>query len=199
MAVLSNRQESFGDRVILALAIALSIVLSTPAISATVALNVDRRDDAMVIEADAVLDADAATAWRVLTDYERYAEFMPDVKSSRVIARHGHEVTVRQTGNATFWLMRASVDITYQIVEDPPFRLQSRARSGPLASLESSYVLTPSDDGVRLHYEGRLARSIELVGPLEANEKIIARQLRALVDEMERASAGARRSRTRAS
>lgn len=87
------------------------------------------------------------------------------------------------------------MEITYQIVEDPPSGLRSRAVSGPLATLESSYTLTPSGDGLRLHYEGRIGWSVEFVGPLEANEKRAARQFRALVEEMEQASAGVRRSR----
>lgn len=197
MAIGSKRLGPFGRR--MALALALAAALPTPAVSATVALTVARQDDAIVIEADAQLDSDVTTAWRVLTDYERYAEFLPGVRSSRVIARRGYEITVKQTGDATFWLMTAPVSITYQIVEDPPSQLRSLAESGPFATLASSYALTPSGDGVHLRYEGRIARSVELVGPLEANKQSIARQFRALVDEIERTSAGARRSRTGAS
>lgn len=181
------------------LVFALGIALSATAVAATVMVNVDRRDGVIVIEADAVMDSDPATAWRVLTDYERYVDFMPDVKSSRVIARRGTDVTVEQTGDATFWLMRTPVAITYQIVEEPPSRLRSRARSTLLPVLESSYTLTPSGDAVRLHYEGRIGRSVEFVGPLEANEQTFTRQFRALVDRIEQAGAAAHCSRAGAS
>ena len=52
----------------------------------------------MNIHAGVVLNADVATAWRVLTDYGRYAEFIPDLHLSRIVARHGATVTVEQSG-----------------------------------------------------------------------------------------------------
>ena len=55
--------------------------------AATISFRVDRGSEAVEIEASAVLRADASTAWRVLTDYGRYADFIPDVRASRVISR----------------------------------------------------------------------------------------------------------------
>jgi hypothetical protein len=139
-----------------------------------------------------VLDADAATAWRVLTDYGRYVEFIPDLRESQVVARHGAMVTVRQSGDAMLWLLRIPLEITFEITESPPDRLQSRAVAGSLRALASSYVLTPAPPGVRLDYTGRVAPGFELFGVIEeaAVRQNVARQFQALADEIERSGAG---------
>lgn len=65
------------------------------------------------------------------------------------------------------------------------------ARLAGLAALASSYALTPVASGVRLDYAARIAPGFELFGRIEemAVEQNIARQFRALADEIERRSA----------
>ena len=69
-----------------------------------------------IIRASVVLNADAATAWRVLTDYDRYTEFIPNLRVSRVVARQGTTVTVEQSGDAALWLFKMPLDITFEIM-----------------------------------------------------------------------------------
>jgi methyl coenzyme M reductase subunit C-like uncharacterized protein (methanogenesis marker protein 7) len=71
----------------IAFAMMLMLAGSQPAAAATVTINANLQGDAIDIHASAMLNADAATAWRVLTDYDRYAEFIPDLRVSRVVAR----------------------------------------------------------------------------------------------------------------
>src|SRR5574340_1167099 len=46
------------------------------------------------IHASVMVACDPATAWKVLTDYDRYASFIPSVETSRVVARDGAQVVV---------------------------------------------------------------------------------------------------------
>jgi hypothetical protein len=149
--------------------------------------------DAIDIRASAVLRADVATAWQVLTDYDRYVDFIPDLRTSRVVARHGGTVTVEQSGDAMLWLLRMPLDITFEIEEAPPRRIRSQAIGGSLRALTSDYALVPTDAGLRLDYVGRIAPGFELFGHLEliAVRDNIARQFQALADEIERRSASA--------
>ena len=173
-------------RVVL-IALALLGLVVGPAAAATIAVGVSRHADGIRIEASALLRTDVATAWRVLTDYERYVEFIPDLRMSRVVARRDRMVTVQQSGDATLWVLRLPLDITFEIAEFPPFRLQSRAVAGSLRALESTYLLTQEASGVRLDYTGRVATGFELFGPIEqyAVERNIARQFQALADAIE--------------
>jgi len=172
-------------------ALAVFIVVAPPAAAATITVDAERRGATIEIRASAQLKADAATAWRVLTDYDRYPEFIPDLRVSRVVARRGATVTVEQSGDATLWLLRIPLDITFEITEFPPNRLQSRGVAGSLRAISSSYLLTPAAHGVRLDYAGHVAPGFELFGPLEqmAVQQSVARQFQALADEIEQRSA----------
>ncbi len=159
--------------------------------AATVSVDIDRRGDTVVIEASARLTADAATAWRVLTDYDRYGNFIPGVRSSRVVARRGSAVIVEQSDDVGFWLLRLPLRVTYEVAEHPPSRLRSNATASTLPALESSYVLTPAASGVRLDYVGHVGPGLAFLGRIEQRilQKDIVRQFQALADEIERRSA----------
>jgi carbon monoxide dehydrogenase subunit G len=191
----TERGLTYRVCVVLAAAFAglLAIAVVPPAVAAaTIAVESERDGDAVKIHARAVLNADVATAWRVLTDYDRYAEFIPDLRVSRVVARRGSTVTVEQSGDAA-WLVRFPLEITYEINEVPPSRLQSRAVAGSLRSLVSSYTLTPANPGTRLDYSGHVEPGFALFGQIEQTvvERNVARQFQALADEMERQGAHA--------
>jgi ribosome-associated toxin RatA of RatAB toxin-antitoxin module len=173
---------------ILAIAVALPV-----AAAATIAVESERHGDAVYIHAAVVLKADAATAWRVMTDYNRYAEFIPELRLSRIVARRGSTVIVEQSGDATFWLFKLPLDITFEINEIPPSGLQSRAVAGSLRSLTSSYALTPVTSGTRLDYHGHVEPGFAPFGQIAqtAVERNVARQFQALADEIERQSAKA--------
>jgi hypothetical protein len=100
---------------VMAFAMMLLLAGPQPAAAATVTINAKLQDDAIDIHASAMLNADAATAWRVLTDYDHYAEFIPDLSVSRVIARNGATVTAEQSGSAEFWLFKLLVHATFEV------------------------------------------------------------------------------------
>jgi len=179
-----------------AVAVALIMMLAggPPAAAAMVTINTKLQGDAVDIRASAMLNANAATAWRVLTDYDRYTEFIPDLRLSRILARRGATVTVEQSGDAALWLFRMPLDITFEITEIPPNNLHSRAVAGSLRALTSSYALSSVASGIRLDYVGHVAPGFELFGRIEQTvvERNVARQFQALADEIERQSAATR-------
>jgi hypothetical protein len=186
----SKAPGGMTTRIVVTVTLAL-LVAAQPVAAATIAISTERDGDTIEIRASAVLHADVATAWRVLTDYNRYTEFIPDLRVSRVVARRGSIVTVEQSGDAALWLFKMPLDVTFEISEIPPNSLQSRAVAGSLRALVSSYALTPAASGIRLDYVGRVAPGFELFGRIEqvAVEQNVARQLQALADEIERRSA----------
>lgn len=174
----------------------LSIVVAGvgAATAATVTVSTERGGDAIDIHASALLNADTTTAWRVLTDYTRYTDFIPDLRVSRVISRKDARVIVEQSGDAALWVFKLPLDITFDVSEFPPTRLQSHATAGSLPVLDSTYTLNPAGTGVRLDYAGRVNTGYGWFGHIEqtAVEANIARQFKALVDEIERQDAASR-------
>lgn len=173
-----------------ALALAAALAVTSVASAATIDVHIDRRGDALFIDAKALLDADAATSWRVLTDYARYPDFIPGLRSSEVIARAGSSVTVAQTGDAV-WLFGAPVHVVYEITEWPTSRVESRITSGCECTLESAYSLAPSAAGMAMRYGGRLTLHDGILTPIEraAAGRAVVREFRALAEEIERKAA----------
>lgn len=175
--------------VLAAAAVAL-VMLWVPEVAAATDLRVDvrRTTGVLLIDASAFLRADPATAWRVLTDYDRYADFVPGIRSSRVVSRRSKGLTVMQSGEASLWLLRMPVEIIFEIQEFPPTRIESRATAGIMQALARSYRLTPSAGGVLLEYEARLVARSALLGGLQqiAVRQSAIREVQALADEIER-------------
>ena len=171
--------------------LAATMLFVSTASAATVDVSVHRVDDTVVIEASALVAADSETAWRVLTDYDHYVDFVPGLKDSHVVSRQGDRLTVAQSGDASFWLLRMPYDVTYEVTEFPPYRVESRATASALRHFESTYVLTPSSRNVRIDYIGHLAPRDALMGRFEqmAARRGIVREFEALVEEIERVAA----------
>ena len=147
-----------------------------------------RDDDAVIVQAEAQLDAPLQTAWRVLTDYEHYAEFIPDLKSSRVLARSGNTAIVEQKGEAGFFFYHFPLEVTFSVTEIPDNTVSSRAISGTFREMIGTYVLTETKAGVRLVYTGRLVPAFTLpplIG-VPAVRAAVERQFLALAREIRR-------------
>ena len=185
-----------AKRLGLTIALAAAMAAAPPVAAAPISFNVLRGDDTIDVQASATVRADITTAWRVLSDYDRYTGFIPDLLRSQVVARSGSKVTVEQSGLAVLWLLKMPVEVTFEIDENPPHGLQSRAVAGSLRSLTSTYVLTPVISGTRLDYLGHVATGFEFFGRIEtyAVRENVARQFQALVDEIERVAAATGRA-----
>jgi carbon monoxide dehydrogenase subunit G len=172
----------------------LLALLAQSAAAATIAISLANRADTIEIEGNADLNADAETAWRVLTDYERYVDFIPGLQESRVVARNGATVTVEETGGVKLWQLHMPLDVTFEITEMAPTGLVSRVVAGDLRALNSRYVLTPVGNRVRLEYTGELGSGLALFGAIErlAVKDNVALRFQALADEIERRSAAGR-------
>lgn len=153
-----------------------------------IALDARPIDGSVVIEAAASVDSDRATAWRVLTDYGRYDQFVPGLHSSRVLTRAGRAVKVEQSGEAYLGPLGKGFDVVFEIDEHPEASVQSRIVAGCDCTLQSTYALRPKGEKVRLVYSGRLVVGGSIGRALEEAvvERWIAQQLTALVAEIER-------------
>ncbi len=146
-----------------------------------------REGDAVIVEAHALLHADLEIAWEVLTDYDRYAEFIPDLKSSRVVARSGGTVIVEQKGQVGFFLFRFPMEVTLSVTEDPRSGITSRAIAGTFREMTGSYTLMRDGDELRFTYSGRIVPDF-LLPPLIGTAAVraaVKKQFGALVKQMQ--------------
>ena len=168
----------------------LAIFAVSPAIANEIELHAHRDGDAIVIKAAAFLDVNVAAAWRVLTDYERYPAFIPDLRSSKVIGREGGVVTLDQEGDVRLLWMRLPMRSRLSITETPQRAVESRQLTGTMQAFAGRYELELAGDRMRLIYTARLVidpeqRSLLDRAMVQTNAK---RHFVALVTEIERAA-----------
>jgi len=169
----------------------LFVLLSSVSAAADLKVEARRDGDAVVVQARARVRADVGTAWAVLTAYDRYAEFIPDLKSSEILARAGDTLIVHQKGEVGFFLFHFPMEVTFSVTEQPPTGINSRAISGTFKEMTSAYTLAQDEDSVHLTYSGRLVpdfRLPPLIGTA-AVKAAVEKQFGALVKEIQRRAA----------
>jgi ribosome-associated toxin RatA of RatAB toxin-antitoxin module len=153
---------------------------------------VARRDgDAVMVEARSSLTAEARIAWEVLTDYEHYPDFVPDLTSSQVLARTGNELIVEQKGVAGFFLFHFPLEVRLTVTEYPFELITSSAISGNFKSMTGAYQLILEGERLRVTYVGRLVPTFRLPPLLGITAIRIAveKQFTGLVREIQRRQA----------
>jgi carbon monoxide dehydrogenase subunit G len=156
-----------------------------------VSVAATRRDDALEVVCWAMLDAPPDLIWQTLTDYDRLAEFIPGMRRSRLIERHGAVAVIEQSGDAGFLFLSFPLDVTLASTERPPHALEVKLLKGDLKRLDGAYRIEPQPDGrIRLTWSGIVeAQSMPpLLGELVMRANI-ADQFRGMVREIERRDA----------
>lgn len=150
-----------------------------------------RRDDALEVVCRAMLQAPMELIWQTLTDYGRLAEFIPGMRSSRIIARSGAVATIEQTGEARFLFVTYPIEVTLISTERPPHVIEATLLKGNLKRLDGTYRIEAQDGGrVLLTWTGVVeALSMPpLIGEMMMRGSI-EDQFRGMVEEIERRDA----------
>jgi ribosome-associated toxin RatA of RatAB toxin-antitoxin module len=170
----------------------LLLFLLPQALAGEIAIDAARRGPAIVVSAQADLHADVRTAWQVLTDYDRYASFIPDLTVSRVLSRGPGSAVVEQRGEARFLFLSYPLEVRLAVAETPYRSVRSRAIAGNFRELVGRYELEPTRGGLRLVYSGRMVLGEEPPGLVDVFviRRNVARQFEALVREIDRRAAG---------
>lgn len=161
-----------------------------------VSVETTRRGAAVEVRAYARVEALQATVWDTVTDYDRLAQFVPGMRSSRVVAHRNGDLVVEQHGESRFLVFTYPLDVTLLARARPPGAVDVRLLSGNLKRLDGSYRLEPAGAGwVALRWTGLIEPDAlpPLLGELLMRAAIEA-QFTGMVREIERRAALARRS-----
>lgn len=164
------------------------LFLLGPAWAAEVVVHVTRSGELLEVQATAEFRGEMHRTWEVLTGYERYAEFIPEMHVSRVVSREGSRVEVEQKGEARILFVGFPIDVRLSVVEYPRERIVSRATGGNFREMLGEYRLEEARGRMKLHYSGRLVPDFivpPVIGTLIFRHNIET-TFRALVDEIER-------------
>jgi ribosome-associated toxin RatA of RatAB toxin-antitoxin module len=159
-------------------------------------VETSRRGDAVEVACRATLRAPRELVRQTLTDYNRLAEFVPGMASSRVLEVRGPTSIVEQKGEARFLFFSFPIEVTVATTERAPDLITVQLIKGNLKRLEGAYRMESLDDGrLVLHWRGLIEPESSmppLIGELLMRASI-ADQFEGMVREIERREA-ARRS-----
>jgi carbon monoxide dehydrogenase subunit G len=146
--------------------------------------------DGMTYVCDVLMHAPvpAAVAWEVLTDFEHMAQWVPNVRASRVLKRERNSVTVEQHGLARYGALGFPYTSRRRIEMVEPLTVRSIQVEGSMRRFDSLMTLEPDEKGTRLTYHlemvpGLVARAVLSRSFLEHE---LAEQFGAIVGEMVR-------------
>jgi ribosome-associated toxin RatA of RatAB toxin-antitoxin module len=181
----------FGAALFFTLAVAPGLVRAA---AGAIETRIERQGEYITVNASVLMQVDARIAWEVLSDYDNLAQFIPDMKSSRVVSRDGNRVLVEQKGEFGFFFYRQPVDVMLEVVEEPRRRIDARRISGNIRDLQTHYELKASDPGVKLDYAGRFIPefSVPPFFGMAMVRRVVERRFRAMVEEIVRRDALAR-------
>lgn len=119
----------------IATAIALSLgLLGSAAAWADARVKVDGNDAILRVVAEIGADVDRDTAWSVLTDYNRWSQFVPDLLVSRVISRPGEPLRLEQRGRIPV-LPNLPLVMILAVEETPPSVIRLQRTAGNVRNL----------------------------------------------------------------
>jgi len=142
-------------------------------------------------EIDSRVDRDLA--WAVLTDYNRWSEFIPDLHVSRVISPPGEPIRLEQRGSIP-WLPNFPLVMIALVEEYPPRTIRFQRIAGNIQALVGEWQIQGKSP-VRLVYRATVMPGFPM--PPEASIEIFRHdakvRLEAMAREMERRAAPSRK------
>lgn len=158
------------------------------------ALTVERVDGAggskvYRIASSATVAAAPAVVWRVLTDYNRMAEFVPDLKSARVVSRSGDKVVIEQLGAVRFLFFSQPIRLVVQAHEQAPGRIDVTLIEGDMKLYRAAWELHPAAaGGTTVSYSASIEPAFYVPGVMGASlvRQDIAKMMGAVLQRIAR-------------
>lgn len=161
--------------------------------------SVDRKLLSGDIDITAYVDvpADSSTAWETLTDYNRLANFVPDMQVSRLLSRPGEPIRIYQRGEKSWLMLGIPLELVFQMDEVPPSHIRFRLLTGNINGMTGEWKISPYGNWVRISYRAYVVPgvlSLRAPGDYLLIERDIETMLRAIGREILRRKAAGERS-----
>lgn len=153
----------------------LLFVMTPPAFAQQVAVAVTRadigRDHVFEVVASGTVKASPADVWKVLTDYERMPEFVPDLEKTKVISRVGNKAIIEQSGVARFLFLKRTINLVVHVSEEPISTIVITLVTGDMKTYQCRWEMTalPDGAGTRIAYSGTMVPKFYVPGMLGSN------------------------------
>ncbi len=145
-------------RLILGCLAGIALAVTAPVRAAQeFSIEAHAQGNAVVIHTRARIHAHFAVIWTTLNDYEHLPQFVPGMKSSRVLEKRGSTSIVEQKGVMEILMFSYPIEVTVETVEHLPDSISVRVLKGNLKQLDGGYSLeqvADHEDEYILHWQG---------------------------------------------
>lgn len=167
----------------------LCLGLAVSAAHAEARVRVEANEAIISVQAEIDARVDRDLAWSVLTDYNRWSEFIPDLAVCRVISAPGEPIRLEQRGSIP-WLPNFPLVMIALVEEKPPRSIRFQRIAGNIRALVGEWQIQGRSP-VRLVYRSTVMPGFPM--PPEASIEIFRHdakvRLEAMAREMERRAA----------
>jgi carbon monoxide dehydrogenase subunit G len=160
----------------------LFLTCTSLAAAAEVTVQVTRQDDAFRVKANVLVAVNQRVAWHVLTDYDKLANFVPGMRSSRIVSAPGEPLLLEQKGETGFFLFRIPIEVVSRIEETPLNTIRFQSVGGNLKNQGGEWALERHDHVTRVSYRADITPGFPL--PPLLGPAIVGRDVRIMVESV---------------
>ena len=91
--------------------------------------------------------------WRVITDYEHLADFIPNLAKSELLPSPEGRIRLEQVGAQCFLRVKFCARVVLEMTENFPSQLGFTMSEGDFKQFEGAWKLRPTEQGTQLSYE----------------------------------------------
>ena len=117
-----------------------------------IAVQVQKRGELVVVDAEFTAPVAPKLAWEVLTDFNHMSNFISNVKFSSITSQQGSKLQVAQKGAAKRGPMSFSFNSVREIELQPIQKITSHVISGSMKKLDGVTTLRADGNGSRIVY-----------------------------------------------
>ena len=175
------------------LAAGILLILNIAAVAAQpgLAITVEKRGDAFVVDATVDFPVPLQTAWDVLTDFDNMTSVLSNLTASRITGRSGNTLLVQQEGKARYGIFSYAFASEREIRLEPMKRILAKQLSGNAKRFASAMELSETGNGTQGRYHAEVVPDSGIArafgGPFLQHE--IEEQFTAMANEMVRRKA----------
>jgi ribosome-associated toxin RatA of RatAB toxin-antitoxin module len=105
------------------------------------------------ILASVVIPAPVEKVWQVITDYERLADFVPNLTSSKLLPHPAGKIRLEQIGAQCFLRFKFCARVVLEMSEQFPHKVGFAMTEGDFNQFEGAWQLSATAEGTHLSYD----------------------------------------------
>jgi carbon monoxide dehydrogenase subunit G len=149
-------------------ALFMQIAMAEPAVDEDIEVKVKIAGESVTVDLSLVVPATRQEVWSVLTDFGHMADFISNLKESRVISTSGNTLKIFQRGVATYGPINFPFESTREIRLTPFDKIKSHMISGNMRKMEGMTRLIDEGGQTRIIYHTDTIQEV-WVPPLAGN------------------------------